>query len=74
MASLKNKKAKQHDKFCLDIQFDGVVQSSVRADLLVELIKQILYQRNQLPAGFDQLQQDLQKEVKIFVYLTVFIN
>ena len=38
-----------------DVHFHGVLQTDVRAELIKELVKYILYQRNQIPMYFDQL-------------------
>ena len=41
-----------------NIEFDGVVQMSVRARLIIELIKFILYHRQQIPQTYEQLKKD----------------
>jgi len=49
----------------LEVAVAGVIPSRVRAELVNELIKFILYQRNQIPMYFDQLSDLLQRESKL---------
>jgi len=46
----------------LDIEVAGVIPTAVRAELVKELVKFILYQRNQIPMYFDQLADSLARE------------
>lgn len=45
------------------VTFDGGLQSCVRANLISELLKYILYERQQIPLPFEQVKRDV--EVKV---------
>ena len=47
------------EEYFLDIVFEGIVQSSDCAKLIIELLKYIAYQRQQIPLSFDQLKKDV---------------
>ncbi|XP_055879547.1 uncharacterized protein LOC106057798 isoform X1 [Biomphalaria glabrata] len=47
-----------------DIDFDGALLSSTRASLVIELIKYLLYERQQIPLPLDQLSFFLNNNVK----------
>ena len=64
MAAPMNKKSwgkKRQEYFC-EVQFDGILQTSIQAKLLTELIKYIVYQCQQIPLPFDQIKSDVDKE------------
>ena len=42
-----------------DFVFDGGLQSETRAGLINEVIKYLLYERNQIPLHFDILKQQM---------------
>ena len=46
----------------LDVEVAGVIPAAARAELVKELVKFILYQRNQIPMYFDQLADSLARE------------
>ena len=46
----------------LEVEVAGVVPTAARAELVKELVKFILYQRNQIPMYFDQLTDSLARE------------
>ena len=46
----------------LEVEIAGVISTTVRAELVKELVKFILYQRNQIPMYFDQLTDLLARE------------
>ena len=48
----------------LEVKVAGVLPTTVRAELVKELIKFILYQRNQIPMYYDQLTDSLARESK----------
>ena len=59
-------KARKQKLFSFSFQFDGGLQSCVRADLTNELLKYILYERQQIPFPFDQLKRELKtRQVKL---------
>ncbi|KAL4237364.1 regulation of exit from mitosis [Mactra antiquata] len=41
------------------VLFDGGLQSSVRSQLIIELLKYVLYERQQIPQPFDQVKRDV---------------
>jgi hypothetical protein len=43
----------------LDVIYDGYIGSEIRAEILKELVKYILYQRGQIPMYFDQIKETL---------------
>jgi len=49
----------------LDVEFTGIIQCENRAELLNELIKFILYQRNQIPMYFNQMKDFLKQQLKL---------
>lgn len=62
----------------LEVEVAGVIPTAVRAELVKELVKFILYQRNQIPMYFDQLTDLLARESQpeensvIYLYLIDF--
>jgi len=46
----------------LEVEVAGVISTSVRAELVKELVKFILYQRNQIPMYFDHFIDSLARE------------
>jgi len=46
----------------LEVEVAGAIPTSVRAELVKELVKFILYQRNQIPMYFDHLTDTLARE------------
>ena len=46
----------------LDVELAGVIPAEARSELVKELVKFILYQRNQIPMYFDQLADSLARE------------
>ena len=60
MASLCRAKIQDDKKIFLDVEFDGIIESSVRANLVIEMIKYIVYQRQQIPLPFDQIKRDVE--------------
>lgn len=46
----------------LDVELAGVIPAAARSELVKELVKFILYQRNQIPMYFDQLADSLARE------------
>jgi len=57
----------------LEVELAGVLPTAVRAELVKELVKYILYQRNQIPMYFDHLTNSLacqskasEKQVNMF--------
>jgi len=46
----------------LDVEVAGVIPATARAELVKELVKFILYQRNQIPMYFDHLADSLARE------------
>ena len=42
-----------------DFVFDGGLQSQTRASLVNEVVKHLLYERNQIPLQFDMLKQQM---------------
>ena len=61
MASGCRAKRQDDEKKCLDVEFDGILESSVRAILVIEMIKYIVYQRQQIPLPFDQIKRDVEE-------------
>ena len=59
MASVCRAKMQDDKKIFLDVEFDGIIESSVRANLVIEMIKYIVYQRQQIPLPFDQIKRDV---------------
>ena len=61
----------------LDVEVAGVIPTAARAELIKELVKFILYQRNQIPMYFDQLADSLTRESQSIensvIYLRLFI-
>jgi len=61
----------------LDVEVAGVIPAAARAELIKELVKFILYQRNQIPMYFDQLADSLTRESQSIensvIYLRLFI-
>jgi len=59
----------------LELEVAGAIPTSVRAELVKELVKFILYQRNQIPMYFDHLSDLLARESQpldtsvIYLYL-----
>jgi len=49
----------------LEVEIAGVISTAVRAEIVKELVKFILYQRNQIPMYFDQLTDCLSRESQI---------
>ena len=60
MASVCRAKMQDDKKIFLDVEFDGIIESSVRANLVIEMIKYIVYQRQQIPLPFDQIKRDVE--------------
>lgn len=60
MASASRAKIQHDKKMFLDVEFDGIIESSVRANLVIEMIKYIVYQRQQIPLPFDQIKRDVE--------------
>lgn len=48
----------------LEIEFDGVIPSHIRSEIVKEFIKYILYERSQIPMCFDQIKEFFNKEQK----------
>ncbi|KAK3092384.1 hypothetical protein FSP39_002189 [Pinctada imbricata] len=60
MSHLRGKR-KEIEPKCHEFVFDGGLESSVRAGLLIELIKYILYERQQIPAPYDWIVSELKQ-------------
>ena len=56
---------KSNENFSLDVSFDGVIQTSIRSALVIEYIKYIIYQRQQIPLPFDQIKGDTEIELEV---------
>jgi len=61
----------------VDVEVAGVIPATARAEIVKELVKFILYQRNQIPMYFDQLADSLARESQSMkncvIYLTFVI-
>lgn len=57
------KKRKEKLQLSIPIKFEGGLQSSVRGDLVNELIKYLLYERQQIPLPLDLVKRDLTQQV-----------
>lgn len=57
-----------------DFIFDGGLNSHTRASLVIELIKYLLYERNQIPLHFDGLKQQTQIEEVTNVFFSVLLR
>ncbi|XP_013416481.1 MAD2L1-binding protein-like [Lingula anatina] len=53
---------KKHDPISCDIEFDGVFAPGVCAKLVAELIKHVLYQRQQFPMSYEQVKQHFHRQ------------
>lgn len=57
------KKRKEKLQLSIPIKFEGGLQSSARGDLVNELIKYLLYERQQIPLPLDLVKRDLTQQV-----------
>jgi len=57
----------------LEVEVAGVIPTTVRAELVKELIKFILYQRNQIPMYFDQLTDLLARESQLLEHSVIYL-
>ncbi|XP_060072304.1 MAD2L1-binding protein-like [Ylistrum balloti] len=55
------RKGKDEDRLSCTFVFDGTLQSGVRGSLIIELIKYLLYERQQIPLPVDYVKQELKK-------------
>ncbi|XP_069117962.1 MAD2L1-binding protein-like [Argopecten irradians] len=55
------RKGKDDDMLSCTFVFDGTLQSRVRGSLVIELIKYLLYERQQIPLPVDYVKQELKK-------------
>lgn len=57
----------------LDVEFEGVVPTDVRSEIVKELVKYILYERGQIPMYYDQIKDCCSSEEKV-MHFTVSIT
>ena len=57
-------KQKKQKIFSFSFSFEGGLQSCVRADLTNELMKYILYERQQIPFPIDQIRSEMKNQPK----------
>ncbi|XP_033735995.1 MAD2L1-binding protein-like [Pecten maximus] len=55
------RKGKEEDRLSCTFVFDGTLHSRVRGSLVIELIKYLLYERQQIPLPIDYVKQELKK-------------
>ena len=55
-------KLRKQKIFSFSFNFEGGLQSCVRAELTNELLKYILYERQQLPFPFDQIRAEMKNQ------------
>ena len=60
-------KFKKQNIFSFSFNFDGGLQSCVRADLTNELVKYCLYERQQIPFPFDQIKLEVKNQTSKLV-------
>jgi len=58
----------------LEVEVAGVIPAAVRAELVKELVKFVLYQRNQIPMYFDQLTDSLARESQPSVNSVIYLH
>ena len=63
------RKYKKQKIFSFSFNFDGGLESCVRADLTNELLKYILYERQQIPFPFDQIKRELKSQQVIYALI-----
>ena len=64
MAVCSNKGGKC-DEIACDVWFDGGLKSSVRAELINELVKYLLYERQQIPVTYNEIQLEIGKVARV---------
>ena len=47
------------DEISCSVEFDGLIESSVRGKLIAEVLKYLVYQRQQIPQPYDQIKTEL---------------
>jgi len=57
----------------LEVEVAGVIPTTARAELVKELVKFILYQRNQIPMYFDQLTDLLARESQLLEHSVIYL-
>ncbi|XP_021354991.1 MAD2L1-binding protein-like [Mizuhopecten yessoensis] len=55
------RKEREQDRLSCTFVFDGTLQSRVRGTLVIELIKYLLYERQQIPLPIDYVKQELKR-------------
>ena len=58
----------------LDVEFEGVVPTDVRSEIVKELIKYILYERGQIPMYYDQIKDCCRSEEKVRLFYYVLLE
>ncbi len=54
----RNSQGREVENRTVTVGFDGILQTSVRAKLVTNFMKYILYHRQQIPLPLDELQRD----------------
>lgn len=68
---IQNKQNMKSCQVCIPVTFDGGLQSSVRADLIHELLKYILFERQQIPSSLDQIKREVKLKVSQIMAMTI---
>jgi len=57
-------KSRNHTNVSVSVKFDGGLQSTVRGQLVSELTKYFLYERQQIPMPIDHVKREIKEKVK----------
>ena len=71
MAASGGGKIKKSKSKILDIDLDGVFQTQTRSQIVHDVIKFIISQRQIIPVTYQQLQRDLDPKLKVPYSLTI---
>lgn len=61
MAKNSKMKCRESQNISCSLYFDGILQSGVRGSLVIEMVKYLMYERQQLPLPFEHVKRDLNK-------------
>ena len=62
--AFQNRSKVENKVFSCPVLFEGGLQSCVRADLIIELLQYILYERQQIPLSFAQIKRQVSEKVR----------